>query len=140
MGRWWSRAQPGDPECGSGKSVVPRLQRRPGSRASSRHGTSRRRTAYALSRGGSIAGSRDHYLGVWRAIWAAHEYHSAVSGQCLIGVNYFFGSTTWSTPYPVYEVSTSGTVTNLISGAAAPALGNDHIWGAFWMIFYSTTL
>ncbi len=45
----------------------------------------------------------------------------------------------FSTPDPVYEVSISGTVTKFIYGTAPPALGNDHIWGAYWMIFYSTT-
>ena len=44
---------------------------------------------------------------------------------------------TFSTPDPVYEVSTTGTVTKFIYGTAAPALGSDHIWGAYWMIFYS---
>lgn len=43
---------------------------------------------------------------------------------------------TFSSPDPVYEVSTTGTVTVLIGGAAAPALGDDHLWGAYWMIFY----
>jgi hypothetical protein len=43
---------------------------------------------------------------------------------------------TFSTPDPVYDVSTSGTVSKFIYGTAPPALGNDHIWGAYWMIFY----
>jgi hypothetical protein len=43
---------------------------------------------------------------------------------------------TFSTPDPVYEVSTSGTVSKFIYEIAPPALGNDHIWGAYWMIFY----
>ncbi len=47
---------------------------------------------------------------------------------------------TVSTPDAIYEVSTSGTVKSFISGGAPPDLGNDHIWGANWVIFYSTTL
>jgi hypothetical protein len=44
---------------------------------------------------------------------------------------------TFSTPDPVYEVSTSGIPVNkFIYEIAPPALGNDHIWGAYWMIFY----
>jgi hypothetical protein len=43
---------------------------------------------------------------------------------------------TFSTPDPVYQVSTTGTVTKFIYGTAAPGLGSDHIWGASWMIFY----
>ncbi len=43
---------------------------------------------------------------------------------------------TFSTPDHVYEISSSGTVTKFIYGTAAPALGSDHIWGAYWMIFY----
>ena len=46
---------------------------------------------------------------------------------------------TFSTPDPVYEVSTSGTVSKFIYGTAPPALGNDHIWGAYWMIFYCSS-
>jgi hypothetical protein len=45
--------------------------------------------------------------------------------------------TPFSTPDPVYEVSAIGTVTKFIYGTAPPALGNDHIWGAYWMIFYT---
>jgi hypothetical protein len=45
--------------------------------------------------------------------------------------------TPFSTPDPVYEVSITGTVTRFIYGTAPPALGNDHIWGAYWMIFYT---
>lgn len=46
------------------------------------------------------------------------------------------GLPAFSNPDPVYEISAAGgKVTNLISGAAPPALGNDHIWGASWMIF-----
>lgn len=47
---------------------------------------------------------------------------------------------TFSAPDPVYEITTSGTVTDFIVGAAAPALGNDHIWGATWIMLFSTTL
>lgn len=53
---------------------------------------------------------------------------------------YYYPPPTLSTPDAIYEVSTSGTVTDFIVGAAAPGLGNDHIWGANWLIFYSTTL
>jgi hypothetical protein len=49
---------------------------------------------------------------------------------------YLFPPPTVSTPDAVYEVSKTGTVTNFIVGSAAPALGNDHIWGASWIIFY----
>jgi hypothetical protein len=45
--------------------------------------------------------------------------------------------TPFSTPDPIYEVSGSGTVTKFINGTAPPGLGNDHIWGAYWMIFYT---
>ena len=45
--------------------------------------------------------------------------------------------TPFSTPDPVYEVSVTGTVTKFIYGTAPPGLGNDHIWGAYWMIFYT---
>jgi hypothetical protein len=44
--------------------------------------------------------------------------------------------TPFSTPDPVYQISTSGTVTKFIYGTAPPALGSDHIWGAYWMIFH----
>jgi hypothetical protein len=54
--------------------------------------------------------------------------------------SYFYPPPTVSTPDAIYEVSTSGTVTDFIVGSAPPALGNDHIWGANWLIFYSTTL
>ncbi|MGB6943107.1 MAG: hypothetical protein WBE37_11970 [Bryobacteraceae bacterium] len=52
----------------------------------------------------------------------------------------YFPPPTVSTPDAIYEVSTSGTVKNFITGGAAPDLGNDHIWGANWVTFYSTTL
>ena len=48
------------------------------------------------------------------------------------------GLPAFSTPDPVYQISAAGgkvTTSSLISGAAPPALGNDHIWGAYWMIF-----
>jgi hypothetical protein len=41
---------------------------------------------------------------------------------------------TFSTPDPVYQVSTTGIVKKLIYETAPPALGNDH-WGAYWMTF-----
>jgi len=45
---------------------------------------------------------------------------------------------TFSTPDPVFKVAAAtGAVTGLISGAAAPALASDHIWGGEWMIFLS---
>lgn len=47
--------------------------------------------------------------------------------------------TPFSAPDPVYKVSTSGTITPFIFGTAAPGLGNDHIWGAYWMIFHSVS-
>lgn len=53
---------------------------------------------------------------------------------------YYYPPPTLSTPDAIYQVSTSGTVTDFIVGGAPPALGNDHIWGANWLIFYSTTL
>ncbi len=60
-------------------------------------------------------------------------------GTNLYVPTYYNPPPTFSTPDAVYEVSTSsGTVTNFIFGTAAPALGNDHIWGANWMIFYFT--
>jgi len=51
---------------------------------------------------------------------------------------YYYPPPTVSTPDAVYQVSTSGTVTDFIVGSAPPALGNDHLWGANWLIFYST--
>lgn len=51
-----------------------------------------------------------------------------------------FPPPTVSTPDIIYQVSISGAVTNFISGGAPPDLGNDHIWGANWLIFYSATL
>jgi hypothetical protein len=43
---------------------------------------------------------------------------------------------TFSTPDPVYAIApVSGVVAKLIYETAPPALGNDHIWGAYWMIF-----
>jgi hypothetical protein len=62
-----------------------------------------------------------------------------VNGNLLFADGYLFVPTV-STPDAVYAVSPSGTVTNFIVGAAPPNLGNDHLWGASWMIFYSTTL
>jgi len=60
-------------------------------------------------------------------------------GANLYVPTYYNPPPTFSTPDAVYKVSTSsGTVTNFIYGTAAPGLGNDHIWGANWMIFYST--
>ena len=45
----------------------------------------------------------------------------------------------FSTPDPVYEVSTpGGAFSELISRTAPPAVGNDHLWGADWMIFTSS--
>ncbi|HLY16424.1 MAG TPA: hypothetical protein VKR61_04335 [Bryobacteraceae bacterium] len=62
-------------------------------------------------------------------------------GTNLYTPSFYNPAPTVSTPDPVYEVSiSSGAVTNFIFGTAPPALGNDHIWGAYWMIFYSTTL
>jgi hypothetical protein len=53
----------------------------------------------------------------------------------------YFPPPTGDTPDGIYEVSSgTGAVTNFIVGTAPPGLGNDHIWGAGWMIFYSTTL
>jgi hypothetical protein len=44
---------------------------------------------------------------------------------------------TYSSPDLVSEISvTSGLMTSFIWGAAAPGLGNDHIWGAYWIISY----
>jgi hypothetical protein len=46
---------------------------------------------------------------------------------------------TFSTPDTVDAISpTSGAVAKLIHETAPPALGNDHIWGAYWMIFTSS--
>jgi hypothetical protein len=61
-------------------------------------------------------------------------------GGNLYATTYLNPPPTVSTPDAVYEASISGTVTNFIVGGAPPALGNDHIWGANWIIFYSTTL
>ncbi len=45
----------------------------------------------------------------------------------------------FSTPDPVYEVpSLGGTVAEFIHATAPPAVGNDHLWGADWMIFASS--
>lgn len=68
------------------------------------------------------------------------EGNLVLRGGNLYTSTYYLAPPTFSTPDGVYEVSTGGTVTNFIVGSAAPALGNDHIWGAYWMIFYSTTL
>jgi hypothetical protein len=44
----------------------------------------------------------------------------------------------FSTPDPVYEVSTpGGAVSKLIYATAPPEVGHDHLWGAEWMIFYT---
>lgn len=52
---------------------------------------------------------------------------------------YFNPAPTYSTPDAVYKVSAAtGAVTNLIVGSAAPALGDDHIWGANGLAFVST--
>lgn len=57
-------------------------------------------------------------------------------GNELYTTSFFNGTPTpLSTPDPVYKVSTTGTVTPFIFGTAPPGLGNDHIWGAYWMIF-----
>ena len=62
-------------------------------------------------------------------------------GTSLYVPTYYNPPPTISTPDPVYEVAiSSGTITNFIFGTAPPALGNDHIWGGSWLIFYSTTL
>ena len=47
---------------------------------------------------------------------------------------------TFDAPDAIYEVSSAGAITNFIVGTAPPGLGSDHIWGAGWIIFYSTTL
>jgi hypothetical protein len=61
-------------------------------------------------------------------------------GSNLYVPTYYNPPPTFSTPDPVYKVSTStGTVTKFIFGTAPPGLGDDHIWGANWMIFYATT-
>jgi hypothetical protein len=63
------------------------------------------------------------------------------SFPCLLTPPEFFTTSfntappTFSTPDPVFKVSGSGTVTKLISETSPPALGNDHIWGGYWMIF-----
>jgi hypothetical protein len=58
-------------------------------------------------------------------------------GANLYTSTYNVSPLTFSSPDPVYEVSSgSGAVTKFIHGTAAPGLGNDHIWGAYWMIFY----
>jgi hypothetical protein len=51
---------------------------------------------------------------------------------------YYFPPPTVSTPDAVYEVSAaSGAIVNFIDGGEPPTLGNDHIWGALWVMFYS---
>jgi hypothetical protein len=68
-----------------------------------------------------------------------------VNGNLVLVDGYLFVPTyynpppTVSTPDAVYVVSTVGTVTNFIVGGAPPNLGNDHLWGANWLMFYSTT-
>jgi hypothetical protein len=58
-------------------------------------------------------------------------------GPNLYTSTYNVSPLTFSSPDPVYEVSSgSGAVTKFIYGTAPPGLGNDHIWGAYWMIFY----
>jgi len=68
------------------------------------------------------------------------EGNLVLRGTNLYTSMFYFPPPEFSTPDAVFEVSTSGTVSNFIYEAAPPALGNDHIWGAYWMIFYSTTL
>jgi hypothetical protein len=58
-------------------------------------------------------------------------------GKLYTSAFHFPAPPTPFSPHPVYEVSGSGTVTKFIYGTAPPALGNDHIWGAYWMIFYT---
>lgn len=60
-------------------------------------------------------------------------------GTNLFVPSFYYPPPTVSTPDTVFELSTSGVVTNFISGGAPPALGNDHLWGAQWVLFYSTT-
>ncbi len=61
-------------------------------------------------------------------------------GSELYVPTYYFPPPTVSTPDAIYTVSTTGTVADFIVGGAPSALGNDHIWGANWLIFFSTTL
>jgi hypothetical protein len=70
-----------------------------------------------------------------------------LEGNLLLRGSHLYASTfaypnplTVSTPDPVFEISNSGTVTNFIYGTAPPALGNDHIWGAAWMILFNDSL
>jgi DNA-binding beta-propeller fold protein YncE len=56
-------------------------------------------------------------------------------GGNLFTTSYNIDPPTADTPDAVYEVSTSGTVTKLITGGVPPTLGNDHLWGAYWLIF-----
>jgi len=66
-----------------------------------------------------------------------------LDGNLVLRGGFFFSTAfstaplTFSTPDPVYKVASSGAITDFISEIAPPALGNDHIWGANWMIFYS---
>jgi hypothetical protein len=62
---------------------------------------------------------------------------SASSHENLYTTAFSTAPVTFSTPDPAFKVSLSGAVTDFISEAAPPALGNDHIWGAYWMIFIS---
>ena len=62
---------------------------------------------------------------------------SASSHEDLYTTAFGTAPVTFSTPDPAYKVSLAGAVTDFISEAAPPVLGNDHIWGASWMIFIS---
>lgn len=59
-------------------------------------------------------------------------------GNTLYTTTYSTGPATPGTPDSLVAISTAtGAVTPLISGAAAPHLGNAHLWGAHNMIFFS---
>ena len=68
------------------------------------------------------------------------ESNIVLRGSHLYASVFQYPAPTVSTPDPVYEVTTSGIVTNFIYGTAPPALGNDHIWGAGWMILFNGAL
>jgi hypothetical protein len=68
------------------------------------------------------------------------EGNLVLLGDKLFTTSYYNPPPTLSTPDAVYEVDTSGAVAKFIFGTAAPGLGSDHIWGAYSLIFYSTTL
>ena len=59
-----------------------------------------------------------------------------LKGGSLFTTNFSATPASFSTPDPVYQISSGGAVTKLINGTAAPGLGDDHIWSASWMIFY----